>query len=175
MSYMIIRQHLPFYWIILSIAVLGVDYISGPAIQFPIAFVIPVLLAAWYNGWRWGVSLAILLPIARLVFHYFWEMPMETLSEVLNLFIRIIVLAGLAVLAHYTAALTREVKVLKGILPTCSGCKKIRTEDGSWKQMEAYIAERTDAEFSHGLCDECAARMYPEYYEKMKSSRDKAR
>ena len=169
------RQLLPVYWIILGIVVLGADFITGPAIQFPIAFVIPVLLAAWYNGWPWGVSLAVLLPVTRIVFHYFWEVPQHLPTEVLNFIIRITVLAGLAVLVNYTAALTREVKVLKGILPTCSGCKKIRTENGSWIQMEAYIAEHSAAEFSHGLCDECAERMYPEYYEKMKSSRDKAR
>ncbi len=169
------KQLLPLYWIILGIVVLGADFITGPAIQFPIAFVIPVLLAAWYNGWPWGVSLAVLLPVTRIVFHYFWEVPQHLPTEVLNFIIRITVLAGLAVLVNYTAALTREVKVLKGILPTCSGCKKIRTENGSWIQMEAYIAEHSAAEFSHGLCDECAERMYPEYYEKMKSSRDKAR
>lgn len=162
------KQWLPLFWIAISILMLGVDYFSGPAVQFPIAFVFPVLLAAWYSGRIWGVSLAALLPLTRTALHYFWDTPSDAFTMVLNLVIRIVVLIGLAVLVARTASLTREVKVLKGILPTCSGCKKIRIEDGSWIQMEAYIAEHSEAEFSHGLCSECAERLYPEYYKKMK-------
>ena len=49
-----------------------------------------------------------------------------------------------------------EVKVLRGILPICANCKRVRTEDGRWDQIESYVRARTDAEFSHGLCPECA-------------------
>ena len=161
------KKHLlPVYWIILGLLMLGIDYFSGPAIQFPIAFVFPILLAAWYSGRIWGIGLSVLLPLARAALYYFWDAPSEAFTVALNLVIRIIVLAGIAMLANYAAALTHEVKVLKGILPTCSGCKKIRTEDGSWMQMEAYIAEHSAAEFSHGLCDECAVKLYPDYFKK---------
>lgn len=54
-----------------------------------------------------------------------------------------------------------ELKVLHGILPICSSCKKIRDEGGSWKHVEVYVHEHTDAEFSHSLCPECVARLYP--------------
>jgi PAS domain S-box-containing protein len=50
------------------------------------------------------------------------------------------------------------VKVLQGILPICASCKRIRNEDGIWEAVELYVRERTDAEFSHGLCPACAAR-----------------
>jgi hypothetical protein len=52
----------------------------------------------------------------------------------------------------------QEVKVLQGILPICASCKRIKNEDGGWEAVEAYVRERTDAEFSHGLCPDCAAR-----------------
>jgi CheY-like chemotaxis protein len=48
-----------------------------------------------------------------------------------------------------------EVKTLKGILPICSYCKKIRDEKGHWHQMEEYISNRSDSKFSHGICEEC--------------------
>lgn len=51
-----------------------------------------------------------------------------------------------------------EVKVLKGILPICASCKRIRDSTGKWEAVESYVRERTDAEFSHGLCPDCAAR-----------------
>jgi len=55
-----------------------------------------------------------------------------------------------------------EVKTLRGILPICSHCKKIRNDEGYWDQIESYIGERSDAEFSHGICQECAEKYYPE-------------
>lgn len=51
-----------------------------------------------------------------------------------------------------------EVKVLKGILPICASCKRIRGDDGKWEQVESYVREHTNAEFSHGLCPDCAKR-----------------
>jgi PAS domain S-box-containing protein len=51
-----------------------------------------------------------------------------------------------------------EVKVLQGILPICASCKRIRTEDGEWDAVESYVRERTNAEFSHGICPDCARK-----------------
>ncbi len=48
-----------------------------------------------------------------------------------------------------------EVKTLKGIIPICSYCKKIRDDEGVWSQLEAYIYSHSSAEFSHGLCPDC--------------------
>ena len=48
-----------------------------------------------------------------------------------------------------------EIKVLRGIIPICSYCKRIRDDDDSWEQMEAYIDSHSEAQFSHGLCPEC--------------------
>jgi hypothetical protein len=60
-----------------------------------------------------------------------------------------------------------DVKILRGLLPICASCKKIRADDGYWTQIEAYIGDHSEAEFSHGVCPECAQRLYPEYYKKM--------
>lgn len=53
-----------------------------------------------------------------------------------------------------------ECKVLQGILPICAHCKKIRDDRGAWNQLEAYIHQHTDAEFSHGICPDCARTFY---------------
>lgn len=58
----------------------------------------------------------------------------------------------------------QEIRTLRGILPTCSHCKKIRDEQGRWHPIESYIAERTEAEFSHGFCPECIPIYFPEYH-----------
>jgi hypothetical protein len=57
-----------------------------------------------------------------------------------------------------TLALT-EVKNLKGMLPICAHCKKIRDDQGYWSQIESYISEHTDATFTHGVCPECASTL----------------
>ena len=56
-----------------------------------------------------------------------------------------------------------EIKTLSGLLPICASCKKIRDDQGYWNQIEIYIRSHSEAEFSHGLCPDCAHRLYPEY------------
>ncbi|MEE8329367.1 MAG: response regulator [Thermodesulfovibrionia bacterium] len=56
-----------------------------------------------------------------------------------------------------------KVKTLSGLLPICASCKKIRDDKGYWNQIEAYIAEHSDAEFSHGICPGCAKKIYPKF------------
>lgn len=56
-----------------------------------------------------------------------------------------------------------EIRHLRGILPMCSYCKRIREDEGYWSAVEEYISRHSDAEFSHGLCDECLLAHFPEY------------
>jgi hypothetical protein len=55
-----------------------------------------------------------------------------------------------------------EVKTLRGLIPICSSCKKIRDDAGIWNRIESYISARTEAEFSHGMCNDCIRELYPE-------------
>lgn len=59
-----------------------------------------------------------------------------------------------------------KVKKLSGLLPICASCKKIRDDNGYWTQIEAYIREHSEAEFSHGICPDCIEKFYPDFYEK---------
>ncbi|MDO9110649.1 MAG: hypothetical protein Q7U40_08340, partial [Desulfatirhabdiaceae bacterium] len=59
-------------------------------------------------------------------------------------------------------ALSR-VKQLSGLLPICASCKKIREDSGYWTQIETYVKDHSEAEFSHGICPECAEKLYPEF------------
>ncbi|MCX5814477.1 MAG: response regulator transcription factor [Proteobacteria bacterium] len=59
-----------------------------------------------------------------------------------------------------------QVKILSGLLPICASCKKIRNDEGYWEQMEMYIRDHSEAEFSHSICPECAEKLYPEFYKK---------
>ncbi len=58
-----------------------------------------------------------------------------------------------------------KVKTLSGFVPICASCKKIRDDEGYWQQVEKYIADHSDAEFSHSICPDCQHRLYSELYE----------
>ena len=64
-----------------------------------------------------------------------------------------------------------EIKTLQGILPLCSGCKKIRDDKGYWSQLDAYIEANTDTQFSHGMCSGCIEKLYgeQEWYKRSKN------
>lgn len=61
-----------------------------------------------------------------------------------------------------------EIKTLKGFIPICANCKKIRDDDGFWEQIEEYLGERSEAVFSHSLCPDCTKKLYPDFQTKNK-------
>lgn len=74
--------------------------------------------------------------------------------------LRVIEARARALQQHIEDAVAK-VRVLKGLLPICSSCKKIRNDAGYWNQIEQYIREHSEAEFTHGLCPDCAGRLFP--------------
>jgi PAS domain S-box-containing protein len=66
-----------------------------------------------------------------------------------------------------------HIKELNGLLPICSNCKKIRDDKGFWNQVEKYIGEHTDAEFTHGICPECAKKQYGDLYDRVIEKQNK--
>ena len=60
-----------------------------------------------------------------------------------------------------------NVKTLRGLLPICSSCKNVRDDQGYWSRIETYLSAHSEAEFSHGICPDCARRLYPEHFAKM--------
>jgi len=90
------------------------------------------------------------------------------------------IVAGLAALHEELVNTTRELykrnlaleearerlKTLRGLLPICCSCEKIRNDRGYWEQIEVYVRDRTDADFTHGVCPECVETLYPGYGKK---------
>ncbi|PKL37246.1 MAG: hypothetical protein CVV44_16565 [Spirochaetae bacterium HGW-Spirochaetae-1] len=152
-------------WLILTAIVLYVDFITGPAISFPVFVVLPVALAAWYNGKAFSMFLSILsVAVSGLLFHYLWFKEFDVIENGTNAFIQLSVFILIAFLidriSRMTMELKKEIKVLEGFLPVCSFCKKIRDKDNNWHQMEEYISDHSQARFSHGVCPDCARKHY---------------
>jgi hypothetical protein len=73
----------------------------------------------------------------------------------------LIFLLGVIVI-HISSKLLLNMKYLEGMLHVCASCKKIRDDSGSWQQIETYVRDRTEVEFSHDICPECAEKLYPD-------------
>ena len=67
-----------------------------------------------------------------------------------------------------------ELKVLRGFLSICASCKMIRDGHGKWTRMEKYIRDHSDIDFSHGICPDCARKLYPELYHGLEHLKSKA-
>lgn len=66
----------------------------------------------------------------------------------------------------------KELKTLRGIIPICASCKKIRDDEGYWQQVEIYVTEHSEAMFSHGLCPDCMEALYPEFAQRLRGTKD---
>jgi hypothetical protein len=155
------RKVHPIIWMAMAAAVMAMDFFTGPYIQVAILFVFPVALATWGQGRVWGSVVAVALPLLRLpVFFIAWHVPTSWDLEVLDTTIDVIVLLALVQIIDYVARQRREIHVLEGMLPICGFCKRIRDENGRWRQLESYIVERSEAKFTHTFCPECGRSHY---------------
>jgi hypothetical protein len=160
------RLH-PLWWIGIGVALIWIDYVAGPSTQFPVLYVIPVSLAAWYSGRRPALALAVVVPLVHVMFLVASPKQPGALTTLLATTIfrgAVIIVMALwfARLSEHERALHRYVVKLEGLLPICSFCKSIRNEEGDWEPLETFMSKRSDAEFTHGFCPRCVKAQYPE-------------
>jgi hypothetical protein len=90
-------------------------------------------------------------------------------------FVSLILFVLLTLYVCYLNKALSNIKMLESILPICSNCKKIRKPDSdpkemeSWQAIESYITAMTTSQFSYGICPECAAKLYPQFYGKKRN------
>jgi hypothetical protein len=97
------------------------------------------------------------------IFSILWTIPWSILEVIINAVIRIIVFSLIVFLVDSEVkrrTLAREVKALKGLLPICSFCKKIRIKNSTWIPIEKYIDEHSEVELTHGFCPDCMREHY---------------
>lgn len=85
------------------------------------------------------------------------EVMTDLFAEAIACLISFLVLLGMV----YMSRLITSLQTLSGMLPICASCKKVRDDKGYWTQIENYIRDHSQAEFSHGICPDCAVRLYP--------------
>lgn len=140
------------------------DFLAGPVVLFPFLFIIPVALMAWNCGLRTALWLGAVLCVIRFCIQYAWGIPYPLHVAIINAILRLAILFLIAFLcgklSEQTQALRARVRTLEGLLPTCSFCKDIRDENGEWQQIEEYLASRSGARFTHGICPKCVTKHF---------------
>jgi thiamine transporter ThiT len=164
--------------VIAGITLIGIlDWVTGYELSFSIFYFMPISLAAWYMSARWAMVAALLSGITwfladKLAGHTYSSILLQDWNA-WSRFISFIAIAGSVarirqlldrerqIAAQLKQALS-EIKVLEAFLPICAECKKIRDKNGDWQELEVYISQHSNTQFSHGYCPECAKRVMEE-------------
>ncbi len=141
-------------------AVFLIDLFFPRGVAIGMLYAIPVLLAARSQQPRFTFIFAAACTVLA-VLGYIFSAPSAIPWMVLtNRILSITVLWGVALLSLQHLKATERINLLHDLLPMCASCKKIRDDKGYWSQVEVYVRERSDAEFSHGICPECMKTLY---------------
>ncbi|MFZ5571007.1 MAG: hypothetical protein ACOZF0_11420 [Thermodesulfobacteriota bacterium] len=147
-------------------------------VSIGVLYIPPILFSLWFSH-REFTLLITLVATFFTIFAFFWQPGVNDMWKVV--FNRALALFAIWVTAilglkRKTMELKREkavrereealkqVQILRGFLPICAACKKIRNDQGHWVQIEEYIRDHSEAEFSHSICPSCACKLYPEIY-----------
>lgn len=167
-----------FRWILCGVLIaliLSADLAIPLGVAMGVPYVAVILISLWLPG-RVTILMAVLCS-ALTVGAYFGKPtvhePWKGLFNRSLAVFAILATAGLglqrqkAIENHAEALREREkaldeLRILRGLLPICAYCKKIRNDQGVWTQMEQYIRDHSEAEFSHGICPGCLDGLYPE-------------
>ena len=103
-----------------------------------------------------------------------WDIPYWILGAPItpfnwreSLFESVFIIMIAAIIIKFTKKTFDRMKHLEGMISICCSCKKIKDENGNWDIMEAYIHNKSDAEFTHGICLDCMKKLYPEIVAEM--------
>jgi glucan phosphoethanolaminetransferase (alkaline phosphatase superfamily) len=167
--------------ILLILLAVLLEYWTGSGYRMKIFYLVPISYAAWYAGKIYGIAFSIVAVMTMLypdmasgTIHgdvpLIWNMAMYFAFFV----IVILLLSKLRSTMQQLAGLITKmqnalnaVQELSGILPICANCKKIRDDEGYWHDVDVYISRHTKAEFTHGICAECANKLYPSLFDKI--------
>ena len=148
------------------------DYLTGPEISFGVFYFLPIWLMAWC--FHRGVAVLFSFLCALVWFAVDDASGVQYSTPIIpfwNAAARLVYFLSFAfLLSYFRKQLDQskeEVKRLSGLLPICASCKKIRDDKGYWQEIESFLHSHSDTKFSHGICPDCAKKLYPEFADEL--------
>jgi len=163
---------------LLMVTILILDLYISLGVAMGVAYISAVLLSLWSPYNKVTILIAVICSIFVIGAFVYKPEITEMWKVIFNRVISLLAIWVTALLGLQRKAAEQkrveslreremaleEVRILRGILPICASCKKNRNDQGSWVQIEEYIRDHSEAEFSHGICQECAKKLYPEFF-----------
>jgi len=148
------------YIVVLVVFIL--DMMLPLGIAVPCLYLLPLsFLALWSTPKQSSPALLLAGVCMVLITVGFFLSPFGPLwVAVVNRLCAITIIGVTTVLSLLRKRTEEQIKVLHGLLPICSYCKKIRDDEGFWQQVERYISVRSEADFSHGMCPDCGTKHF---------------
>jgi len=149
----------PATYLLGSAVLLALDVVTGPFLQFPILFVFPVALAAWYVGPRTAYGLALVLPVGRFVIAWLIDQPSPVAYMVVNALVRIAVLGLIAYLVRRIVSHAHQLEGrINSLVTICAWSRTVEYE-GEWLSFEEYLRRRFEVKVTHGISPDQATRL----------------
>jgi hypothetical protein len=160
---------------LIMVMILLVDLAIPLGVAMGVSYIAVVLLSLWSPQKRFTVLVAFIASVFTIGV-FFWKPPVAEMWKVISnraLALFVIWITASLGLQRKTTEENREktvrerekaledVRILRGFLPICASCKRIRDDQGYWTQIEGYIKANSEADFTHGICPDCAKKLYP--------------
>jgi len=173
------KKPTPFIWavgLLLNLIIGVTDYLTGVDLRIEIFYLIPIGILSWLVNRYAGIIMSVVSTITTVTanllagqvivnyFIYYWNILVHFGFFIVAVYLiseEKIISDNNKILIDKLHKSLDEIKTLSGLLPICSACKKIRDDDGYWRQIEHYISEYTDTRFSHSICPDCKEKLYP--------------
>ena len=148
---------------VVATVIFATDVLVPQGIAIPMVYVAIVLISLWSDQKRLTLAFAACATLLTSI-GYFLSPPGNATLAGINRGLSIVVLAVAAYPIVLIQQARQELHTLRHFLPRCASCRKIRDEHGVWNGMEQFLQERLDLFFTHGMCQICLEKWYPEMY-----------
>ena len=173
------KKPTPFIWanaLLLNLIIGVIDYLTGYEVGMEVFYLMPIGLLSWLVNRRAGIIMSGLSTVTFIIANLLAGKVIQNyLIESWNILVHVgffmvvvyliseekIISDNNKILICKLQKSLDEIKTLSSLFPFVIACKKIRDDDGYWKQIEHYISEYTDATFSHSICPVCKEKLYP--------------
>ena len=154
----------------IAIIIFITDLLIPLGVAGGVPYITVILLSLWFpyqNGAFLIAAICSMLTVCGLFFSppggEMWKVLINRGLALFAIWVTAILLSQRKLLEKKRDKAVSDLKILRGLLPICASCKMIRDDQGYWNQIETYIKEHTEAEFSHSICPECVKKHYPEF------------